>query len=85
MTNINVICYKVKQPHIYNKGTKYEKTRDEFLACYGLRDKEENIAFCKILNANPDQRRIFCKQHCLNEDNIAYFFHYEQEPFDTRD
>lgn len=81
---INVICYKTKTPTIYNKGTKYEKQCDEFLACYGYTDDNKNNAFVNHLNSDKEAKAKFCKEHRLNSENIAYFFSYKQEPFDTR-
>lgn len=36
-----VICYKQKNPEIYNKGTAFETSCDEFLAYYTYKSVEE--------------------------------------------
>ena len=79
---INVICYRVKTPHIYCKGG---EEHFEFLACYGYDNKERNKAYIDLLNSDETEKREFCKRHCIDADNIDYFYHHEQEPFDTRD
>ena len=71
-----VTCYKTKQPIIYNKGTKYEKTCDEFLACYGGTPE-----YINKLNTDPQAKAQFCQVHRLNENNISHFFINEQEEF----
>ena len=79
---INVICYKVKTPHIYQGGR--EKCYN-FLAGYGYDDKERNKAYVDLLNSDETEKQKFCKECHLDIDNIDYFYHREQEPFDTRD
>lgn len=85
MKTIPTICYKLKTPHIYNKGTIYETQEDTFLACYGYSNPEENKRFIEVLNHDEEAKGMFCDRHRLNADEIEYFFHDEQEPFDTRD
>lgn len=81
---INVVCYKTKKPTIYNKGTKYEKQCDEFLACYGCADDEKQVALIDRLNTDEVARAEFCEKYRLDLDTIDYFFTNKQEPFDTR-
>ena len=84
MKTIPVICYKVKNPVVYNQGTKWEKTCDTFLACYGCADVERNKAYIDLLNTDDEARANFCADHRLDPATIECFYHYEQEPFDTR-
>ena len=84
MTTTNVICFELKKPIVYNAGTAYEKTCNTFLACYGNRDAEQNIAYVDTLNANEAEGRKFCEAHGLNYENIKCFHHHQQEAFDTR-
>jgi len=76
---INVICYKVKSPVVYNKGTKWESSCDTFLACYGGTQDMVNR-----LNTDINAKEQFCAEHRLDADNIDYFFINQQEEFDTR-
>lgn len=85
MKTIPVICYKLKTPIVYNKGTQWEKQEDTFLACYGYSDPEENKRFIEVLNHNEEEKGIFCDKRGLNADEIECFIHHEQEPLDTRD
>lgn len=84
MKTIPVICYKLKTPVIYNRGTKWEKQEDTFLACYGYANPEENKRLVNVLNTDDEAKGMFCDKYRLNANNIEYFFHEEQEPFDTR-
>lgn len=84
MKTIPVICYKLKKPHIFNEGTKWEKREYTFLACYGYADPEENKRFVNVLNTDDEAKGMFCDKYRLNADAIEYFFHKEQEEFDTR-
>lgn len=38
MTNIYGVCYTTKQPVVYNKGTKWEKTCSDFLFVQARKD-----------------------------------------------
>ena len=84
MEKTPVICYKLVTPIIYNKGTKWEVQHDEFLACYGYATREATEKEIIRLNADAEAKRLFCYEHRLNPENIAYFFYNEQAPFDTR-
>lgn len=60
MTNKNkkmvTICYKQHQPTIYNKGTKYEKQEDTFLAYYTYKTREEaQIEVDRINTLKPNK------------------------------
>lgn len=73
-----VICYKLINPIIYNKGTKYETKCDEFLAyIIGNRTLEEGQAEANRLNIErPD--RLWNGQP-IEWNNIEYFFATRQE------
>ena len=47
----NVICYKTRKPIIYNQGTAWETTCDEFLACYTNMNKEDCENYVARINA----------------------------------
>ena len=52
MSIVKSICYKTKTPIIYNEGTKWESSCDEFLAFQcGDWSEEEARAFCDEYNA----------------------------------
>ena len=38
---MTTICYKVKEPVVYNRDTKYEKSYNQFLSYYTYKTKEE--------------------------------------------
>lgn len=72
-----VICYKTIEPTYYNKGTKWEKTCDEFLAYYTNKSVEEALEEVKEMNASHPT-----KDGCGNPidwTKVAYFFVNEQE------
>ena len=72
MRIIPVICYKVKN------------SNNVFLACYGYHDPEENKRYINVLNTDEEVKGMFCEKYGLDANNIEYFFHHEQEEFDTR-
>lgn len=84
MKTIPVICYKLKTPVVYNRGTKWEKQEDTFLACYGYANPEENKRLVNVLNTDDEAKGMFCDKYRLNANDIECFIHKEQEPFDTR-
>ena len=47
----NVICYVLKNPIIYNEGTKWEEKEDTFLFCYTPLDDDEIVKVVDELNA----------------------------------
>lgn len=83
---INTICYKLKTPQVYNRGTPYEKSCDEFLVCYGFDSDEENERFVDKLNNDICAKEQFIaeKRMPYKANEIDYFFSHKQEPFDTR-
>ena len=80
---INAICYKLKTPIVYNKGTRYEKSCDTFLACYGGSMEAAQRKVDK-LNNNIFVKAQFCAEHRLIANSIDYFYVNTQEEFDTR-
>lgn len=51
-----VICYKLDKPVIYNKGTKWEKTEDTFLAYYTHKTVEEAQKEVDIINTEKPEK-----------------------------
>ena len=68
---MNVICYKVKNPVIYNKGTEWEKKVDTFLKGYFCGTEKELETRVAELNA----------QEIKIEDGmeVDYYFGDKQE------
>lgn len=81
---VNTICYKLKTPIIYNKGTKWEKKEDTFLVCYGYTNIIDHNAKLKELNTDEQAKEDFCNKHRLKANEIEYFFNNVQDEFDTR-
>ena len=86
MAKVNTICYKLKTPCIYNKGTKYESKCDTFLACYGYDDDIRNDAYIAKLNmqGSAERKEFFRNHYDIKEEEVAYFYTHKQEEFDTR-
>ena len=84
MPIINVICYYVKKPVVYNKGTPYECSSDFFLACYGYNDTDANIAYVNRLNSDIEEAKRFCEKLRIDFNTVKSFCHHQQEAFDTR-
>ena len=80
---VNAICYKVKKPVVYNKGTVWEKSCDTFLACYGG-SAEYTQRKVNKLNSNIFAKAQFCAEHRLVASDIDYFFVNQQEEIDTK-
>jgi len=69
---MNAIAYRTVEPVYYNKGTKYEKTCNEFLYtyCYNMSEKEVDAKIAE-LNARPNKE--------YNGKAIKEFFKINQE------
>lgn len=80
----NTVCYKLKNPIVYNKGTKWEKSCDTFLACYGEATQEATQRKVDKLNNNIFAKAQFCAEHKLIASSIDYFFVDSQKEFDTK-
>ena len=68
---ITIIAYRTVEPVYYNKGTKYEKTCNEFLYkyCYRMTEKEIDV---KIARLNKEVKEV-------NGKRVKEFFKDEQE------
>ena len=53
-----VVCYKTVQPTIYNKGTKYASSCDEFLAYYTYKSVAEAQAEVDNMNATHPNKTV---------------------------
>lgn len=72
-----VICYKTINPVYYNKGTKWEKTCDTFLAYYTYKTREAAEQEVAEMNANHPAK--LWNGEPIDWEKIAYFFVDEQE------
>lgn len=72
-----VVCYKLKKPIVYNKGTDYEKSEDKFLAFYSYKTEEEAQEEVDIINKKKPER--LWNGEKLDWNNIDYFFVSKQE------
>lgn len=73
----NALCYKTKNPVIYNKGTKWEKQDDEFLAMYvSYNDTEAQTIVEKL---NKDKPTILPNGRPIDWNNVEYFFINKQD------
>lgn len=77
---MTIICYKTKEPVIYNKGTKYESRCDEFLSYYTYKSKNDAQSECDELNT-VKPNKLWNGQE-INWNVIDYFFVDEQEPME---
>lgn len=77
---MTVICYKNKIPTIYNKGTRFERSHDEFLAYYTYKSREEAQIECNELNTNKPKK--LWNGTPIDWNIIDYFFVDEQEPME---
>lgn len=72
-----IVAYKLREPKVYNKGTKYETKEDTFLAWYTEKNKEVVEKEIKKLNEEKPERQPNGKK--INWDEIEYYFVDEQE------
>jgi len=73
---MNTICYKTTEPTYYNKGTKWEKTCDTFLAYYTYKNDEDAAAEVNRLN---ETRPEVLPTGAPAPKNVAYYFVNKQE------
>ena len=73
---MTTICYKMKNPVYYNKGTKWEKSSDEFLAYYTYKSVEDAKKEVEEINSNKPEKLETGAP--VNWDEVAYFFVNEQ-------
>lgn len=72
----NTICYKTKTPVVYNKGTQWESSCDEFLAYYTNYSDERAQAEADRLNTEkPEFLPTGAPAHC---DERFYFVHKQE-------
>ncbi len=71
-----VICYKMKEPVYYNKGTKWEKTCDSFLAYYTYKTVVEAEQEVKEINSTKPAK--LWNDAPIDWNKVAYFFVSEQ-------
>lgn len=71
------ICYKTVEPIYYNKGTKQEKSCDEFLAYYTHKTAEEAEKEVNEMNNNHPEKDSLGRP--IDWKEIAYFFVKQQE------
>ena len=76
---MNAICYKVKTPIVYNKGTEYETVCDEFLAYYTRKNNEEAQAEVDWLNTTKPEK-LFNGEPALCEER-TYFLSKQEEMY----
>lgn len=69
-----VICYKLKQPIVYNYGMRYETSENSFLSYYTTGNLDDARA-----ELNKHRSLHNCCGHPINWDDISYFYADEQE------
>lgn len=74
---IRVICYKLKKPIIYNKGTKWESQQDTFMAYETYKSLEEAKAKAEWYNTNKPNADDLGNPIDWNE--VDYFYADIQE------
>lgn len=73
----NALCYKTKNPVVYNKGTKWEKQDDEFLAMYVSYNDIKAQAIANDLNKNKPA--MLPNGRPIDWNEIDYFFINKQD------
>lgn len=76
-TMMNAICYKTTNPTIYNKGTKWEKTCDTFLAYYTHKNDVDAQNEVDFLNTTKPAT-LFNGEPALCEER-TYFVNKQEE------
>lgn len=74
---MTTICYKTKNPVVYNRGTKYESSCDTFLAYFTYKTREQAEAEVAAINHNKPQ--LSWSGEKIDWDAIDFFFVDEQE------
>lgn len=72
-----VICYKMKIPVYYNKGTQWESSCDSFLAYYT--NKTVEAAQEEVNEINSTHPAKLWNSKPVNWEEVDYFFVSEQE------
>ena len=71
------ICYKTKEPTVYNKGTAYESQCDTFLAYYTYKDMKE--AQQEVDTINSQRPGTLFNGEPIDWTAIDHFFVSQQE------
>ena len=74
---VRAVCYKTVEPTVYNKGTQWETTCDEFLAYLTYETLEDVQAECERLNA--EKPNALWNGRPVDWTQVAYFYAVEQE------
>lgn len=75
---MTVVCYKTKEPVIYNEGTRYEKRYDTFLAYYSY--EQPSAAERAVEKLNTEHPAKLWNGEPIDWNFIDYFYVDEQEP-----
>lgn len=76
---MNTICYKTTNPTVYNKGTKWEKTCDTFLAYYTHKNDTDAQAEVDRLNIEKPEFLPTGEAALCNER--TYFVNKQEEMY----
>lgn len=71
---MTIMCYKLKEPIVYNKGTSWEKTQDKFLAYETYKGIEEAKAEAK--RYNDTKPNVDALGNPIDWNKIDYFYAY---------
>ena len=74
---MTVICYKMKEPVVYNRGTKYESTCDHFLSYYTYKTQEEAQKEVDEINATKPAK--LWNGEKVDWNKVDHFFVSDQE------
>lgn len=72
-----VICYKLKNPMVFNKGTKWESSCSTFLAYYTAKNEAEAQKEVDEINATHPEKLFNGEK--INWDEIEKFYVDKQE------
>lgn len=64
---IPCVWYKLNVPKVYNKGTKWETTEDEFLHCYAPSDARAEAIAAELNKAATDRRYFAGRQEEMGD------------------
>ena len=78
-TMATVICYKQHEPTVYNRGTKYEKACDTFLAYYTYKTVAEAQKEVDEINANKPEKLF--NGELAKCDERVYFVSEQEEMY----
>lgn len=73
----NAVCYKLKTPHIINKGTAYEKRYDTFLAYESYKPFDE--VECEVEYLNRTKPAKLWNGEPIDWNKVDYFYVNRQE------